>query len=90
MWHGGKASSTSSQFHVSVDHVGPTVSVFDVEWDDGSHARIGGYTQESWGGEGFKYDPTAFIFNFTEDLKLVQRPAITTNYFINIWYPIEI
>jgi hypothetical protein len=76
VWHGDKASSTSSQFHASVDHVGPTVSVFDVEWDDGSHARIGGYTQESWGGEGFKYDPSAFIFiNLTIDLKLSIDPG---------------
>ncbi len=28
--------------------------------------------------------------NYNTPQKLVQRPAITTNYFINIWYPIEI
>jgi len=34
--------------------------------------------------------PESVEYSAIEDVYLVQHPAITTNYFMNIWYPIEI
>lgn len=64
IWTGTAGVSTANSFHAAVDGQGPTFSIFGVTLNDGTTARIGGFTSLSWGGyTGYQYDSTAFLFN---------------------------
>ncbi|MBU2963399.1 PEP_CTERM-anchored TLD domain-containing protein [Citreicella sp. C3M06] len=74
IWRGVAGSASAESFHVGVDGMGPTVSIFQITLYDGSSALIGGHSTIDWGTEsGFHADSQAFIFNLTEIE--IQRPS---------------
>lgn len=75
IWSGVAGVATAASFHAAVDAAGPTFSIYDITLGDTSSALIGGYTQLSWGaGNGYAFDPSAFIFNLTTgELQTVQH-----------------
>lgn len=74
IWRGVAGSASAESFHLAVDGMGPTVSLFQITLYDGSSALIGGHSTIDWGAEaGFHADSEAFIFNLTETE--IQRPS---------------
>ena len=75
------AGDTSANFHAAVDGQGRTFSVLEILNGNGySHQVIGGYNPQGWhtGPNYANYTPndvdrTAFLFNFTTDIKMAQK-----------------
>lgn len=58
-----KENYSSYEFHINVGNKRPTVSLIKLR----NGQVIGGYTSQSWNGNGFKEDKDAFIFNLSKE-----------------------
>lgn len=54
-----------STFHLNCDGVGNTITLFKVN----NNNVFGGYTQQTWEGNGYKSDSKAFVFNLSSQKK---------------------
>ncbi|SIS42539.1 PEP_CTERM-anchored TLD domain-containing protein [Neptunomonas antarctica] len=78
IWYGTTGASSTS-WHAAVDGVGPTVSIYDVNYA-GQNYLIGGYTDLDWTSGGYKHDSTdgffdSFIFNLNTQTTHKSMPG---------------
>ena len=86
IWY-GTSGATATSWHASVDQAGPTVSIYDINFN-GQNFLIGGYTDLSWGNNAgyLTGSGNSFLFNLNIPQKIdndmgTAEIGAFTNYF---------
>lgn len=74
----------TNEFHYKCDYIKPTLIIAQIDSD----ILIGGYTKESWDGEGFKIDKNAFIFNLSNGQKFQIKGIYHAIYVGSQYFPV--